>query len=233
MSAAPSGIPESISFSDVNLTSITVQWTELPCSDRNGEITGYTVEYSSTTPPPHTNTVTVSGPSNTRLVVGGLLPRTNYTFSVGAQGAATAMSRASFTATPTGKVAYCKHLSWNCLLASAGVGFFLNGRVLPNNSVVLQSDIGEGSGALYCLTDRVQCCSPEAGANRGRWDFPNSSGGTMSVFSDTSADTYSSKGFSSNLLNRRSSAVGPYGVYTCVIPDASNFLRTLFISLTS
>ena len=100
--AAPSGIPGSISFSDVNLTSITIQWTELPCSDRNGEITGYTVEYSSTTPPSHTNTVTVSGSSNTRLVVGGLLPRTSYTFSVRAQGAAQSRSGTRFTATPTG-----------------------------------------------------------------------------------------------------------------------------------
>ena len=99
---APSGIPGFISFTDVNLTSITLQWTELPCSDRNGEITGYTVEYSSTASPPHTNTVTVSGSSNTRLVVGGLLPRTSYTFSVRAQGAANARSGTRFTATPTG-----------------------------------------------------------------------------------------------------------------------------------
>ena len=106
MSAAPSGIPESINFRDVNLTNITVQWTELPCSERNGEITGYTVEYNSTTPPPHTNTVTVSGSSNTRLVVGGLLPRTNYTFSVRALGAAMARSVTRFTATPTGKMKY-------------------------------------------------------------------------------------------------------------------------------
>ena len=104
MSAAPSGILGPISFSDVNLTSITVQWTELPCSDRNGEIMGYTVKYNSTTPPPHTNTVTVFGSNNTRLVVGGLLPRTNYTFSVRAQGAATARSGTRFTATPTGIV---------------------------------------------------------------------------------------------------------------------------------
>ena len=102
VAAAPSGIPGNISFSDVNLTSITVQWTELPCSDRNGEITGYTVEYSSTTPPPHTNTVTVSGSSNTRLVVCGLLPRTNYTFSVRARGAANTWSGTTSTATPTG-----------------------------------------------------------------------------------------------------------------------------------
>ena len=96
--AAPSG---PITFSDVNLTSITVQWTEIPCSD-DGEITGYTVEYSSTTPPPRTNTVTVSGSTNTRLVVGGLLPRTSYTFSVMAQGVATARNGTSFTATPSG-----------------------------------------------------------------------------------------------------------------------------------
>ena len=101
MSAAPSGIPESISFIDVNLTSITVQWTELPCGDRNREVTGYTVQYSSTKPL-YTNTVAVSGSRNTRLVLGGLLPRTNYTFSVMAQGAANARSGTRFTATPTG-----------------------------------------------------------------------------------------------------------------------------------
>ena len=97
---APSGIPESITFSDVTLTSITVQWTELPCRDRNGEITGYTVEYSSTEPP-HTNTVTVSGSSNTRLVVGGVLPRTGYTFSVGALGTNLTRPSTRFTANPS------------------------------------------------------------------------------------------------------------------------------------
>ena len=101
MSAAPSGTPRSIRFSSVTLTSITVQWSELLCSDRNGEITGYTVEYSSTTPPPHTNTVTVSGSNNTRLVVGGLLPRTGYTFSVGALGTNRTRDSARFTAYPS------------------------------------------------------------------------------------------------------------------------------------
>ena len=100
----PSGSPESINFTGVNLTSITVQWTELPCSDRNGEITGYTVEYISTSQPPHTSNASVSGSSNTRLVVGGLLPRTSYTFSVRAQGAETARSGTRFTATPAGKL---------------------------------------------------------------------------------------------------------------------------------
>ena len=62
------------------------------------------MENSSTTPPPHTNTVTVSGSSNTRLVVGGLLPRTNYTFSVRAQGdgSSDSATAAMFTANSTG-----------------------------------------------------------------------------------------------------------------------------------
>ena len=76
---APSGSPESVSFASITLTSITVQWTEVPCSDRNGEITGYTVEYSST------NTIILSGSSSRELVVSGLLPHTSYTFSVRAE----------------------------------------------------------------------------------------------------------------------------------------------------
>ena len=48
--------------------------------------------------------------------------------------------------------------------------------------------------------------------------------------SDSTAVFYSGKGFSSILLNRMNSAVGPTGVYTCLIPDAGNVLR--FISVT-
>ena len=95
----PSGSPESVSFGFVNLTSITVQWTEVPCSDRNGEITGYTVEYSSTIPP---TTNTMSGSSSRELVVGGLLPRTSYTFTVRAEGGPRSTSATTFTSPPTG-----------------------------------------------------------------------------------------------------------------------------------
>ena len=100
------------------------------------------------------------------------------------------------------------------------LGFFLNGRVLSNNSIVLLSDIGEDSGALYCLTDRELCCSIEAGDNRGLWYFvrPN-------------PDIYFSKGFSSILLNRRSSEGVPTGVYRCLIPDAGDVLRNLYIGI--
>ena len=97
---APSGSPESVSFGTITLTSIAVQWTEVPCEDLNGgDITGYTVEYSSTTPP---TTNTMSGSSSRELVVGGLLPRTSYTFTVRAEGASHFTSATAFTSTPTG-----------------------------------------------------------------------------------------------------------------------------------
>jgi hypothetical protein len=98
-----------------------------------------------------------------------------------------------------------------------------NGMLLTNNSIVSLSDIGEGSGALYCLTNRALCCG--GGASRGIWRFPNH------THLEGGFGIYSSRAFSSLLLNRRSSAVGPTGVYTCVIPDASDILWTLYIGM--
>ena len=97
----PTGSPDSVSFGIVNLTNIAVEWTEIPCEDINGgNITGYTVEYSSTTP--FTANITTVSVSTMKLVVGGLLPRTNYTFSVRANEVSQSTSNSTFTSTPTG-----------------------------------------------------------------------------------------------------------------------------------
>ena len=109
------------------------------------------------------------------------------------------------------------------------LGFFLKGRLLPNNSIVLLSDIREGSDALYCLTDRVLCCSTEAGASHGLWRSPD---GDVQA----NGDIYSSKGFSSICFSRRSRAMGPTGLYRCVIPSSSDRDRassTLHIGIYS
>ena len=96
----PTGAPGGINFGARTLTSIIMTWTEVQCSDRNGEITNYTVEYSSTTPP---TTNTMSGSSSRELVVGGLLPRTRYTFTVRAEGGPpSSTSSRKFTSIPTG-----------------------------------------------------------------------------------------------------------------------------------
>ena len=82
---APSGSPSSIMFSSTTLTSITVQWGEVPCEDRNGEIMGYMVQYTADDPP-HTGTMAVSGVDNRVAVVSDLLPRTSYSILVRAEG---------------------------------------------------------------------------------------------------------------------------------------------------
>ena len=108
----------------------------------------------------------------------------------------------------------------------SGLGFFLNGTLLSNNSIALLSDIGEGTRALYCLTSRTQCCSTEVGEEHGRWTLPDGSNSD-----DTRTNLYFVRGYSSLLLNRRSSAVGPTGVYMCEIPDAMNVPRNLYIGI--
>ena len=98
---------------------------------------------------------------------------------------------ASLLLLQVGAILDCTNCSCSCVMQVL-VSF---SRLLSDNSVVLLGDIGEGSGALYCLTDLELCCSNEAGYNRGRWDDPNG----RSVATD-GANFYSSKGFSSVIL---------------------------------
>ena len=98
---------------------------------------------------------------------------------------------------------------------------------LPTNSTNRVYDIGEGSSALFCLTDREACCSGDN--RRGAWRFPNGS----SVGGDSSRGFYITRGSSSLLLNRRSSATGPAGEFTCLIPNASDTIRTVRIEIFS
>ena len=120
--------------------------------------------------------------------------------------------------TPVSLLAIC------CL---AGVGFFLKGTFLPNNSIVLLSGIGEGSSALFCLTDRVACCSSDE-TRRGLWNYPNSSsvpGGTGPI--------YRTRGPSSILLNRKSSATQPTGIFRCDIPNENGIIQNISIGIYS
>jgi hypothetical protein len=103
------------------------------------------------------------------------------------------------------------------------LGFFLNGVFLPNNSIVLLSNIGVGSGALFCLTNVAECCTE---VNNSLWKFPNNT----EVMEESSSDIYMTRSFSSSILSRKNGAVGPMGVYSCMIPD-SNSIRSLSIGI--
>ena len=96
---------------------------------------------------------------------------------------------------------------------------------------MLLGDIGEGSSALFCLTDRESCCSiTKGGERRGAWRFPDGN----EVELAGSGNFYRERCFSSILLNRRNGALEPTGIYTCQIPDeadSSTTSRTLYIGV--
>ena len=71
---APSAAPNSVSVSEVTSSSITVQWGAVPCIHRNGDITGYSVQYGS-------ETMSVSGDM---YVISNLEPSTTYSIQVAA-----------------------------------------------------------------------------------------------------------------------------------------------------
>ena len=78
LSTAPSGPPASITLVTVTLNSATVQWGEVLCPQRNGEITGYTVTGGMVE---GTASVDVDARQAT---ISGLTPSTQYTVSVAA-----------------------------------------------------------------------------------------------------------------------------------------------------
>ena len=81
-STAPTGAPDGVSEGPVTANSITVQWGEVPCLDRNGEITGYTVNV--TLSGMVVATENVNDGSAREATVSGLTSSTQYTVTVAA-----------------------------------------------------------------------------------------------------------------------------------------------------
>ena len=82
LSPAPSAGPASVMAGTVTANSITVQWEEVPCLHRNGEITGYTVVARTSGEVIKSVDVDVDG--GREATVSGLTPNTQYSVSVAA-----------------------------------------------------------------------------------------------------------------------------------------------------
>ena len=67
-------MPESLNITTSNLTSITINWNEVECIDRNSDITGYMIRFNGTNANSNTSQFTVSQ----------LFPSTTYKFQVAA-----------------------------------------------------------------------------------------------------------------------------------------------------
>ena len=79
---APSAAPDPVTVTGATSSSITVQWGEVECIDRNGEITGYSVRYSGGG---STQTMSVSGDfSGGMYVISNLESSITYSIEVAA-----------------------------------------------------------------------------------------------------------------------------------------------------
>ena len=108
-----------------------------------------------------------------------------------------------------------------------------------NNTVVLINDIGsglenDGSNALVCATQRTPCCAYFFD-RFGDWFYPN---GTEVPRYDHYYEFYRFRRDSNYqatlggvLLNRRSDAMEPTGIYWCTIPDVDDVNQMLYVGL--
>ena len=78
--AAPSGPPTSV-ITTSTFTSITVQWGPVDCIHRNGDITGYSVQYG-VVGSGSTQTMSVLGGSVTEATISSLMSSTTYSIQV-------------------------------------------------------------------------------------------------------------------------------------------------------
>ena len=107
----------------------------------------------------------------------------------------------------------------------------LNGRVYPNNSFILITEIGtslnpppNSNNGLQCVTNRRPCCSSRP-TRAGEWYFPGDGGVVPRIGSgDTMAtDFYRNRGDNGTVnLNRLNDVVMPTGQFCCEIPDATD-----------
>ena len=78
----PSAAPTSVSVSAVTSSSITVQWGAVDCIHRNGDITGYSVQYGEVG---SGSKQTAPDVDVTEATISGLMSSTNYSIQVAAE----------------------------------------------------------------------------------------------------------------------------------------------------
>ena len=85
--SALSAPPTLVAISDMTSSSITLHWGPVDCIHRNGDTTGYSVQYGvvgNGSP----QTVNVSGGATTGFNISGLSPASNYSVEVAARNSA-------------------------------------------------------------------------------------------------------------------------------------------------
>ena len=107
------------------------------------------------------------------------------------------------------------------------VGLLLNNQLLPNNSVITWMEIGHGTGSLFCLTNKIDCCSSTP--KSGSWHFPNGSAVTLSSMRNNAI--VQEYGQSSILLQHHNGNPDISGIFHCEVLDDNNERQSLYIGI--
>ena len=92
-------------------------------------------------------------------------------------------------------------------------------------------DIGINQAALFCNTDKTDCCG-EVPNRVGEWYYPN--GTKVGTEGGSQADEfYRNRGTQVIRLNRRNDIVtGRHpGLFRCEVPDADNITQNIYINI--
>lgn len=109
----------------------------------------------------------------------------------------------------------------------AGPSLYFRGQYIANRSAIQLSELGEGDNALFCLTDKTDCCRERP--NRfGEFYYPNR---VQVPNAGLLHDFYRDRGNQFIRLNRREWATGPIGRYCCNIPDVGGAIQKLCVNL--
>ena len=115
------------------------------------------------------------------------------------------------------------------------VNLMLHGEIIPNNSYVLTSNIGEGDGGLLCNTDRSDCCRASGSvAAQGHWYFPDPPGGQVLIRGTRTTGNffYRDRGVRIVRLNRFGTGTPiERGRFRCEIPNADGINVDRYVNI--
>ena len=116
------------------------------------------------------------------------------------------------------------------IFTSIGIVFFLNGKFYQNNSIVSLEEIGEANKALFCFTNKIDCCTNDHGS-QGDWHGPKNNTTPITINKDDSISVYTSKGPSYIRLNKVNGSSSESGIYHCKIPDSNGTDQRIYIGI--
>ena len=100
---------------------------------------------------------------------------------------------------------------------------FHNSSFYPNNSVININEIGKGTLALFCYTNKLNCCNELEMS--GEWYFLNGSA------VEDSGTMYRNRGSSVVCLNQKNTSSAPTGIFHCEIPLKDGTNQSLYTGI--